>query len=70
MNETCKHPPASQIVSFYKNADEDEAIGARDICMDRMTIACSRCGEVIREAPMFLRMQAEWEAQRRADTQP
>ena len=65
---SCPHPPERYFCGSIMDPDTGEVTPDAD---ERMWIGCCQCGEIVREAPLFTQLMAEFEAQQaQVVTQP
>lgn len=64
---TCSHPPDKQYTGIFdpNGFVQRNAKTLRDYVSETMWIGCYACGEVIRPAPLAVRLDAIHEAQKR-----
>jgi hypothetical protein len=58
---SCQHPPEKNYTGFFDPSGFEDLISgkkAQDYVSDTLWVACTVCGEVIRPAPLAVRLEA------------
>lgn len=66
---TCSHPPEKNRSGFFNPTGFEALLSgktARDYVSDTLWVACAACGEVIRPAPLAMRLEAAHASQEAA----